>query len=177
MRKRALPRVPIVVALAVTVLAACAEDEPIDGTAAPPATATPGPLASLRDADFTTPAVLAELFDRSGAAATVEPSRVHFEDLAGADGVEEAVVFVESGGTAGDLGAAVYHLEGGRAVLLQYIAAGGRVVVRLGLIVTQEGVYASDDAQCCPSQLRETAYGWNGEAFEVVSQQVVRNEQ
>ncbi len=163
--------------LATLLLAACLDAEPPD---APLASATPEAadgLGSLREVDFTTPAVLAQLFQLSGVAAEVEPARTHFEDLIGGDGVEEAVVFVESGGTAGDVGAAIYRLVDGRAELVGYIRAGGHVEVRLGLIVVQQGVYASGDPQCCPSGLRETAYGWDGEGFSEVSTQVVPIEQ
>ena len=195
--------------LAALLLAGCLDAEPPDAPLAPAPPDAPGTLTSLREADFTAPAVLAELFLLSGTAAEVEPARTHFEDLIGGDGVEEAVVFVESGGTAaemeperthfedligdegveeavvfvesggtaGDVGAAIYRLVDGRAQLVQYIRAGGHVEVRLGLIVVQQGVYASGDAQCCPSSLRETAYGWDGERFAEVSTQVVPNEQ
>ena len=40
--------------------------------------------------------------------------RIRFADLVGDDGVEEAFVIVESGGTLGDLGVGVYVLEAGR---------------------------------------------------------------
>ncbi len=162
--------------LATLLLAACLDAEPPDAPLATAPSDAPGTLGSLREADFTAPAVLAQLFQLSGVAAEVEPARTHFEDLIGDDGVEEAVVFVESGGTAGDVGAAVYRLVDGRAQLTQYIRAGGHVLVRLGLIVVQQGVYASGDPQCCPSSLRETAYGWDGERFAELSTQVVPNE-
>lgn len=183
MRHHALSATPRFVAaiaalsLATLLLAGCLDAEPPDAPLAPAPPAAPGTLTSLREADFTAPAVLAELFLLSGTAAEVEPARTHFEDLIGDDGVEEAVVFVESGGTAGDVGAGIYRLVDGRAQLVQYIRAGGHVEVRLGLIVVQQGVYASGDAQCCPSSLRETAYGWDGERFAELSTQVVPNEQ
>ncbi len=163
--------------LATLLLAGCLDAEPPAAPLAPASPDAPGTLTSLREADFTTAEVRAQLFEFSGTAAEVEPARTHFEDLIGDDGVEEAVVFVESGGTAGDVGAAIYRLVDGRAQLVQYIRAAGHVEVRLGLIVVQQGVYAPGDAQCCPSSLRETAYGWDGERFAEVSTQVVPNEQ
>ena len=54
-------------------------------------------------------------------------------------------------------------------------ALAGHVEVRFDLVVTQVGVYATGDAQCCPSQLRERAYGWRDGQFTMVSDQTVDN--
>jgi len=137
-------------------------------------TATPRPLASLREADFTNPGLVGALVDAAGGGEVV-PERVHYADLVGGDGVEEAFVVVESGGTLGDLGVGVYFLEGGQPVLRQFIQTAGRVEFRLGLVVTLEGVWAADDAQCCPSELRETSYEWDGQEFAAITEQVVPN--
>lgn len=146
----------------------------LPGSAAPAATVLPGAgAASLREVDFAAPAVAAELINRAGGG-EVNAERVVFEDLTG-DGREEAVVVVESGGTAGDLAVAVYRLTPAGAELAMFERLGGHVEVRLGLVVTQEGVYADGDARCCPSQLRERAYGWRDGAFVLISEQVVEN--
>ena len=101
---------------------------------------------------------------------------MRLEDLT-ADGREEAVVVVESGGTTGDIGVAVYRLLEGAPELLFFQRLAGHVEVRLGLVVIQEGVYAGGEAECCPSQLRELAYGWRDGEFTLVSEQVVDNPQ
>jgi hypothetical protein len=101
---------------------------------------------------------------------------VHLEDLT-ADGREEAVVVVESGGTAGDIGLAVYRLLEGAPELLFFQRLAGHVDVRLGLVVIQEGVYAEGEARCCPSRLRELAFGWQNGEFTLASEQVVENPQ
>jgi hypothetical protein len=171
----------LVAAAGALLLSGCGASD--DGPA-PRATASPTPVAtstalpgagatSLREVDFASPAVAAGLINRAGGG-EVNANRIVYEDLTG-DGREEAVVVVESGGTAGDLAVAVYRLTAEGAALVLFERLGGRVEVRLGLVVTQEGVYADDDARCCPSRLRERAYGWRDSAFTLISEQVVDN--
>lgn len=160
--------------------AACTgdDDEPTpEATVEPTASATPTlePIESLREADFGAPELIGPLIDAAGGGEVV-PERIRFADLAGDDGVEEAFVIVESGGTMGDLGVGVYVLEGGQAVLRQFIQTAGRVEFRLDLVVTSEGIWAADDPQCCPSELLERSYQWDGEQFAVITEQVVQNE-
>ncbi|HJM90037.1 MAG TPA: hypothetical protein QF624_10530 [Dehalococcoidia bacterium] len=163
-------------------LTACsASDDPESATATvvpptPAATSTAGaspPVDSLRDVDFEALPLVAELIRRAGGG-EIHAERVVFEDLTGDEG-EEAVVIVESGGTAGDLAVAVYRLQEGRPLLALFAKTAGRVEVRLGLVVTSEGVFAADDARCCPSQLRERAYGWRDGEFVLLSDQNVDN--
>ncbi|MEZ4501229.1 MAG: hypothetical protein R3C39_01220 [Dehalococcoidia bacterium] len=142
-------------------------------TATSTATPTAGAVASLRDVDFTSMPYVGDLIDRAGGG-EVPAERVTFEDLTG-DGTEEAVVVVESGGTLGDIGVGIYRLEAGRPVLADFHTLGGRVDVRLGLVIIEEGVYAAGDAECCPSQLHEIAIGWENGAFAVVSDQTIDN--
>jgi len=144
---------------------------PGDGASA---TATAAPISSLHDADFASPDLAGPLIDAAGGG-EVPAERVHFADLVGNDGVDEAYVVVESGGTLGDLGVGVYFLEGGRPVLQQFIQTAGRVEFRLDLVVTLEGVWAAGDPQCCPSELRETSYQWDGQSFAAITEQVIPN--
>jgi len=161
-------------------LVACDDDDanpaPTTVTVSPMATGTPSEATAqaIRLADFTSVEVIGALSDRAGAAGEVSPGRVHFEDLTG-DGIEEAVVILESGGTLGDLGFGIYQVVGNEPGLAFFASAGGLVDVRSGAVVTQEGVYADGDAECCPSRLREISYGWNGNAFAQLSDQVVDN--
>lgn len=169
----------------VSVLVACGGSE--DPTPTPTATTSPAATASptstqsatdIRSLDFTEPALIGPIIDHFGGG-EIEPRRIAYTDMTG-DGREEAVIVVESGGTAGDLGACVMTLDGSMPSVLGYIDAGGHVELRLpeaggGVIVVQEGVYEAGDAQCCPSKLRERTYRWDGNEFEVVSDQVVAN--
>jgi hypothetical protein len=166
--------------LLVLVAAACTgdDDEPTPvPTVERSASATPTlePIESLREADFSAAELIGPLIDAAGGGEVV-PERIRFADLVGDDGVEEAFVIVESGGTLGDLGVGVYVLEGGQAVLQQFIQTAGRVEFRLDLVVTSEGIWATDDPQCCPSELLERSYQWDGAQFVVITEQVVRNE-
>ena len=169
--------------LVVALLAACgpaAGDAPgtrEERVATPAATADPppAPLTTLREADFASPPFVAELLALAGGG-EVPPERVQFEDLTG-DGVEEAVVIVESGGTLGDIGVAIYRLVEERAEIAFFQPLAGHVEVRLGLLVTQEGVYGEGDARCCPSRLREVVFGWRDGEFRRLSEQVIDNPQ
>jgi hypothetical protein len=165
-------------------LAACRSSGGISvgtSTATPtPAIATPTPVAfSARSIDFKSPAVVGPIIDHFKGG-QITPERITYVDLTG-DRVDDALVVVESGGTAGDLGAAVFSAdEGGKPRLLGYIDRAGKVEVRLGgpvagVIVATQGVYAPADAQCCPSKLREVVLQWDGKQFAVVTDQVIDN--
>jgi hypothetical protein len=158
--------------------AACGDDgEATPATPSVTATATATQAAtavsSLRDVDFEAFEVQLDLINRAGGG-EIHAERVVFVDLTD-DGQEEAVVVVESGGTAGDLGVAIYRLREGVPEVVFFQALAGHVEVRFDLVVTQVGVYATGDAQCCPSQLRERAYGWRDGQFTMVSDQTVDN--
>lgn len=147
-------------------------------TSSPTATSTsmapPLGVASLHEVDFTDPGLVGPLIDAAGGG-EVPVGRIVFLDLIGNDDVEEAVVVVESGGTLGDLGAGVFALIEGQPELVQFIATAGRIELRLDLVVSIEGVWGDDDAQCCPSQLRETSYQWDGARFAAITEQVIPN--
>ena len=173
------------VAITALALAACrggSSARVASPTAAPSAsttpTASPGGRTSARSIDFRDPAILAPIIKHFGGG-EVPPERVVYADLTG-DHVDEAVAIVESGGTAGDLGAAVFDVQQGRPHLLGYIDRGGHVEVTFGtavagLINVKQGVYAPGDPQCCPTKLHETVYRWNGERFMVDTEQVIDN--
>ena len=157
-------------------------------TEAPAPTATPSPAArgtpvgfpaaDLRAVDWRSAPVLDEVRKHFNGG-EVEPRRVAYVDLTG-DGKEEALVIVESGGTAGDLGAAVYHLDAGRALVLAWIDRAGQIDLRLpnvgpnaALIIVKQGVFGPGDANCCPSRIRETTLRWDGSAFAVFGDQTL----
>ena len=169
----------------IAMLTACARSaginvSPATATPAASATATTASAAqSARLIDFKSPAVAGPIIDhfRGG---QIPPERIVYADLTG-DRVDDALVVVESGGTAGDLGAAVFSAdEGGKPRLLGYIDRAGKVEVRLsgpvaGVIVVTQGSYAPADPQCCPSKLREVILQWDGRQFAVVTDQVIDN--
>lgn len=168
------------VVAAVALLGGCrsstpAPPPPPSVTSAPPAGI---PAASVRDIDWASPAVVEEIRRHFGGG-EVEPRRVAYADLTG-DGREEALVVVESGGTAGDLGAAVYHAEAGRVAVLTWIDRAGHIELRLAnvgpnsaLVVVQQGQYAPGDAECCPSRIREIVLRWDGVTFRVFGDQTL----
>ena len=146
-------------------------------TASPTATATAS-LTSVEQIDFTDVAIIGPLIDHFGGG-EVDPSRVQYVDLTH-DGTNDAFVIVESGGTAGDSGAALLTIEDGQPHVAGYIESGGRIDVRFpevggGIVVTTEGVWEPGDAECCPSNLRESTYEWEDNAFVLRDEQVVDN--
>jgi hypothetical protein len=147
-----------------------------DSTPLPPD--WPTGVLTLADVDFSAAPVVDQLLELSNGGAVTQ-ERVALYDLVSDDDVLEAIVFVESGGTLGDIGLAVYELRDTQPRLVTYIEAAGRVEfdADLELLFSYEGVYEDGDAECCPSKLREVAYGWDGERFAVVSDQVVENDE
>lgn len=110
-----------------------------------------------------------------GGAGQVELGPVTYADLTG-DGVEEAVVEVSSGGTAGVIGYYVFTPgSGGLIRLLSRRDAGITVQVVDGRLVESRPVAAAGDPRCCPSQLRRTTFRWTGAALEPAATETVPN--
>lgn len=173
----------IFVVVAATFALGCRSEKPASPLPSPTASATvsatPGGVAAggVREVNWGSAAVLDEV-RRHFNGGEVEPKRVAYADLTG-DGVEEALVVVESGGTAGDLGAAVYGAAAGRVSVVAWIDRAGHIELRLpnvgptsAFIVVEQGIYAPGDANCCPSRIRETALRWDGAAFVILSEQI-----
>lgn len=181
----------ITLVLATGILAAgCGDSEAEEApsvTASPTssATGTPSPdgtstrsLASVEEIDFTDAAVIGPIIDHFGGG-EIEPQRLEYIDITH-DGALEAFVVVESGGTAGDLGAALVGVEDGMPHVLGYVDAGGRVELRFpevggGVVVTTEGIWEPGDALCCPSGLHERTWEWRDDDFVLVNEQFVDN--
>lgn len=176
------------IALTAFIVAACGssvlESTPTPTpTSAPPATSTPTATptpdpADVRSIDFTDPAVVGPLIDRFGGG-HIEHERITYTDMTG-DGVDEAVVIVESGGTMGDLGVAIFGVEGGQVRMIQLIEGGGRIEVLFadvgfGVLRLLEAAPEPGDPLCCPSKLRETVYEWDGDEFAAVTEQLIDN--
>lgn len=137
------------------------------------ATASGGPVGSLRDVDFSAPPFASDLIRQAGGG-EVPRERVRYVDLTG-DGVEEAVVVVDSGGTLGEIAVGVFKAAGQGIDLAYFRKLGGRVDVRGRALVVIEAAPSPGDPECCPSGLRETTVEWRGAGFEVTSERVVSN--
>lgn len=177
--------VTILIAAVATVVVACGSgDSGATPTATPAATTVPTGTApatqpgEVRDLDFADLDLIGPMIDHFGGG-EVEPERVQYLDITG-DGIEEAFVIVASGGTAGDLGAALVTVAAGQPLVLGYVDAAGRIEVRFpeaggGVVVAQSGIYEAGDPLCCPTNLRERVYRWVDDSFELISDQVIAN--
>ena len=169
-------------ALVMTIGVACSGDDDATPTPSPTptptlsptATVTPAAITDAHEIDFTDVKLIGAL-----GGGEVDTQRIQYVDLT-RDGVDDAFVIVESGGTAGDVGAALLTVEDGEPKIVGQVRTGGRVEVRFpevggGIVVTTEGVWEAGDAECCPSNLRESTYEWVDGAFVLKNEQVVDN--
>ncbi len=100
-------------------------------------------------------------------------ARVIYAELTGT-GELDAVVPIASGGTLGDVAFLVLAPgEGGVTKTLLRGEPTGQfglaVAVEGGKLVMTEPVYGPEDPECCPTQLKNTTYAWNGAEFIVAS--------
>lgn len=111
----------------------------------------------------------------------MEPGAVLYADLTG-DRREEAIVPVASQGTLGNVGYLVFTLEAGKpeVVLTRTVdrtSAGGlQMSVENGVLLETRGVFGPDDPFCCPSQLRETTFAWDGSQLQVDNEVLVQQD-
>lgn len=135
------------------------------------ATVTLTPAPDIRQQDLTEQAGLRDFLASVGSV-DVQPVEIIYADLT-EDGVEEAVVSVASGGTAGNIAVFVFgYGAGGLRELLREMppeeAYGGHISAHLesGQLVLSWPIYGPDDANCCPSGgLRDRYYRWDGSAL------------
>lgn len=181
---RMLARAVIAVAAGLSVLAlACDDDGSSNGEPALTSTPTPAvtetslptetPVREIRTIDLTQQMELGGFLTSSGG--VVEPEAIIYADLT-EDGIDDAIVPVSSGGEGGDIAVFVYGFtEDGLTLLLQ---DGGRIRVALegGQLAVTKPDFAPGDALCCPSQLRQTLYRWDGSAL-VVDKEAVQDAQ
>ena len=186
-RSRMRPVALALSALVVAAVVACDGGDDATPTATPTPSPTPTPTATatspaaITDAheiDFTDLDLIGELIDAFGGG-EVDTQRIQYVDLT-RDGIDDAFVIVESGGTGGDVGGALLTVEDGEPKIVGQVRTGGRVEVRFpevggGVVVTTEGVWEPGDAECCPSNLRESTYEWVDGAFVLKNEQVVDN--
>lgn len=110
----------------------------------------------------------------AGAGGEASGDRITYVDLTN-DGVEDAVVPVSSGGEGGDIAVFVFgYGPGGLQELLQVVPEDRSLSASVvdGVLTVAEPVFAPGDPLCCPSEIRTTTYGWDGNRL-VVSDQTV----
>jgi hypothetical protein len=163
----------IAVALSLAAFAACNGDGGEDNGQTPAATtpgsttpAMPTPSGEIRERDLeNSPSVQALLSDTGGEYLQED---VIYDDVT-ADGVDDAIVPVSSGGTLGNVAFVVLTpVEGGVHELLRETpqrSGGIALEVVDGSLIMIEPVYGPDDPECCPSLLKRTTYAWNGSAL------------
>jgi hypothetical protein len=111
----------------------------------------------------------------------VESGAILYADLTG-DQREEAIVPVTSQGTLGNIGYVVFTLESGKpAVVLtrtvdRSAASGLQMSVEDGVLLETRGVFGPNDPFCCPSQLRETTFNWDGSQLQVEDEVLVQQD-
>jgi hypothetical protein len=111
----------------------------------------------------------------------VDDRAIVYADLTG-DLREEAIVPVTSQGTQGNLGYLILTLDSGRpeVILTRTVdgssASGLQMSVDEGVLLETRGEYGQDDPFCCPSQLRETTFRWDGAALQVDNEVLVQQD-
>lgn len=165
---------PIALLVCAACLVACGggSTTPEGGTTSTPV-ATATPTSAIRTTDFSQAPYATELTRRAGGG-EVPRDRVRYADL-DRDGAEEAVVVVESGGTLGDIGFAIYRVGASGPELAFFRKLAGNVDIRDASVVVTEGAPAPGDAACCPQKLHETTVAWRSGKFEVTSEVTVPN--
>ena len=164
------------VLFAALLLAGCGsgadEEGPPSPTPSPEPTA--GTYTDIQDVDFYEVPQVVDLLSSGG---EIVPETIIYADLTG-DGQDEAVVPVASGGTAGDIGFAVFTLRNGAPEEL-LAKAEGRVAldVEEGRLVETQPIYGPDDPNCCPSQLRKIYYRWDGNALVPEREETIESPQ
>lgn len=95
---------------------------------------------------------------RPAVAGTALTDALLFGDLDG-DGVDEAVILLDSGGTAGVIGLLIYR-QGEDGPVLVAAVAGYRLGKRIeaGTLIVSEPLYFGFEGNCCPTALRYTLY-------------------
>ena len=160
---------------AVALLSACGagdEGEPTPTVARP--TATAAPSVDVREVDFSEVSEVRDALEESGGELVEED--IQYVDLTG-DSLEEAIVPLFSGGTAGNIALWVYGYVGEDLEALLAQPDSYKIVARVedGMLVLVDPVYGPDDPNCCPSQLRNRYYEWDGGELALVEEEIVDN--
>ena len=138
----------------------------------------PRDAAAIRGVDFEALPEAKTLLGQLGSG-KVDKASTLYADLTG-DRREEAVVPVTLEGTLGNIAYLVLKLDSGKpeVVLTRTLdktsASGLQMSVDDGVLLETRGVYGPEDPFCCPSQLRETTFHWDGSKLQVESEQLVQ---
>lgn len=139
--------------------------------------ATPRTPRTIRSFDLASDANVQQLVRETGG--EFVPGEVIYADLTG-DGDDEAIVPIDSGGTAGTI--AYIVLTGGpdgTIALLRHLpnpdVPGVSVRVEGRKLIETMPVYGQDDPNCCPSKLRVTEYRWDGTTLGQDSMRIIDN--
>jgi len=141
-------------------------------------TRIPQDAGAIRGLDFAGLPAAKTLLDQLGSGA-VDEQAVLYADLTG-DRREEAIVPVSSQGTLGNIAYLVFRLDSGKphVVLTRTVdkssASGLQMTTEDGVLLETRGVYGPEDPFCCPSQLRETTFRWDGSRLQVESEDLVQ---
>jgi len=162
---------------AVSLLSACGagdadEVEPTPTVARPTATAVPS--VDIREVDFSEVPEVREALEESGGELLEE--EIQYVDLTG-DGQEEAIVPLFSGGTAGNIALWVYGYVGEDLEVLLSQPDSYKIVAKVedGTLVLVDPVYGPDDPNCCPSELRNRYYEWDGSELALIHEETIDN--
>ena len=166
--------VPIVLAAALALVAACNGGEAtptatMEDTTATLDMATAPP--DIRQQDLTDQPGLQDFLASAGGA--VDSNAIIYGDLT-EDGVEDAVVPVSSGGEGGDIAVFVFgYGPGGLDELLRVLPENDslRAEISDSALTIIEPVFGPADPLCCPSELRTTTYRWDGSELVVADQE------
>jgi hypothetical protein len=138
----------------------------------------PGDAQAVRNVDFESLPEAKTLLDQLGSG-KVEEGATLYADLTG-DRREEAIVPVSSQGTLGNIAYLVLRLDSGKpqVVLTRTVdrtsASGLQMSVDGGVLLETRGVYGPEDPFCCPSQLRQTTFYWDGSQLQVEAETLVK---
>ncbi len=172
-------KVPVYLFASLLVLSiACGNGGDAEGT--PRELEQPEDARAIRAIDFEQVDALQELVAQLGTGA-IETAAILFADLTG-DQREEAIVPVTSQGTLGNIGYVILRLEAGgpEAILTRTVdrtaASGLQMSLEDGALLETRGVYGPEDPFCCPSQLRQTTFQWDGTLLQVRDEVLVQQE-
>jgi hypothetical protein len=140
----------------------------------------PDDALAIRAIDFQEVDELQDMIGQLGSGA-VESGAIIYADLTG-DLREEAVVPVTSQGTLGNIGYVIFTLDSGKPqpILTRTVdrssASGLQMSVEDGVLMETRGVYGPEDPFCCPSQLRQTTFQWDGSQLQVQNEETVQQD-
>jgi hypothetical protein len=118
------------------------------------------------------------LLDQLGSG-EVDKTATVYADVTG-DRREDAIVPITSQGTLGNTAYLVFRLDGGKPSLIltrtmDRTSAGGlQMSVEDGVLMETRGVYGPEDPFCCPTQLRQTTFHWDGKSLQVEAENLVQ---